>query len=270
MAWVLLAKDDIDGAEKFLPGSGMFALARGKFNENINLCRQNLEKSKGDKGKEAGAYHDLAIALERVGRYEEAYEAEGWYLKLSAEYRKSTELPYLPSQQKDDLFTKGRIQAEMKSFAEATMTAETLRAVVEKGINTKELRLYEFLLGEIEFGNKNYRKATDLYEKACGRLSVEGDAFFFDALARACFESGDLDRARQEYEKITLLIFGKVGNGDIYAKAFYMLGKIAEQQGDKTRAGQNYRKFLDLWKDADPGLPEPEDARKRLAGLKGS
>jgi cytochrome c-type biogenesis protein CcmH/NrfG len=46
-----------------------------------------------------------------------------------------------------------------------------------------------------------------------------------------------------------------------------MLGKIAEQQGDKARARENYRKFLDLWKDADAGLPEVEDAKKRLAGI---
>jgi hypothetical protein len=37
----------------------------------------------------------------------------------------------------------------------------------------------------------------------------------------------------------------------------------------KGKAIEHYSKFLDLWKDADPGIAEVEDARERLAGLRG-
>jgi serine/threonine protein kinase/predicted Zn-dependent protease len=277
--WILLCKDDLAGAEKVLGGDAFpLLMIRGQFNKNINLSRQSLEESKGNKEKEAEAHWGLAVALYEAGRYEDAYQAFGQYLRLSAEYRKSageSGPPYLPSQQKADISNKGILQAGIKSFDEAKKTAEELRSLIEKGINTKELRDYEYILGQIELGKKNYRQAADLFGRACGRLDFENyggvDAFvharFIDALARALYESGELDKARKECEKITLLTTGRLGNEDNYVRAYYMLGKIAEQQGDKARARDNYRKFLDLWKDADPGQPEVEEAQKRLAGL---
>ena len=57
---------------------------------------------------------------------------------------------------------------------------------------------------------------------------------------------------------------GRIAYDDIYAKAFYMLGKIAESKGEKAKAREHYNKFLELWKEADPGIPEVEDAKKRL------
>jgi hypothetical protein len=37
--------------------------------------------------------------------------------------------------------------------------------------------------------------------------------------------------------------------------------------GDKTKARERCQKFLELMKNADPGIPEVEDAKKRLAGI---
>ena len=47
-----------------------------------------------------------------------------------------------------------------------------------------------------------------------------------------------------------------------------MIAKIYQQKGWYAKALEHYEKFLDLWKNADPGIAEVEYARKRLAGLK--
>jgi len=50
-------------------------------------------------------------------------------------------------------------------------------------------------------------------------------------------------------------------------KAHYWLGVAYQQTGQKDKAIAEYRKFLEIWKDADAGIPEVEDAIKRLAEL---
>jgi tetratricopeptide (TPR) repeat protein len=49
--------------------------------------------------------------------------------------------------------------------------------------------------------------------------------------------------------------------------ARYQLGQIYEEMGRKADAAREYEVFLKAWENADPGWPQVEDARKRLAAL---
>ena len=50
----------------------------------------------------------------------------------------------------------------------------------------------------------------------------------------------------------------------------YYLGQAYEQSRWRDRAIEQYETFLDIWKDADARLESVEDAKARLARLKGA
>ena len=169
------------------------------------------------------------------------------------------------------LIWKGFLYAKNKSFGEAGKLATEYKEHNEKTMYKKGIKYYNYLLGSIELEKGNLSKAIRYLDEGLALESFAAlgkDAVALGLLASAYYEAKNLNQAKENYEKIISLTVGRQWFGYQYAKSFYMLGKIYEQQGDKARAMEHYEKFLDLWKDADPGLPEAEDAKERLAGLK--
>lgn len=98
----------------------------------------------------------------------------------------------------------------------------------------------------------------------------EAHALFRSALALARYKAQDLDGASAEYEKAVSLPSGRSTCGDVVVGSFHMLGQIYQQPGGKGKAIESYRTFLSFCKNADPGISEAKEARKRLAAPGGA
>jgi tetratricopeptide (TPR) repeat protein len=241
-------------------------LLQGKFEKVEILGGQGIEFANkvGEDVWKSRWHSGFAEYYLRSGNPERALKEcdEAWNIAEEADYI---------SGQRRALYNKGLALLEMKSLDEAQRAADNLKEMLEKGMNKKFMRFYHNLTGWIELERGNFSEATEYFKKAISLLSfgpLTKRADFIDSLALAYYKSGDLKKAREEYERITYLTTGRFYYGDIYAKSFYMLAKIHEQQGQKNKAIEHYEKFLDLWKDADHGIAEFEDAKKRLAGVK--
>jgi tetratricopeptide (TPR) repeat protein len=176
------------------------------------------------------------------------------------------------------LHYKGLAYLGMRSRTRAQRTAEELKTVIEGWAHQKEIRRYHHLMGLIELDRKKYPEAIEHLETALALLPsecsswVEGHiqnnhALYLDSLALAYHRSGDLEKAAEYYEKLTMLTTGRLYFGGIYAKSFYTLGRIYQRLGNNAKAEDNYNKFLALWFNADKNISEVSDAKRRLSRL---
>ena len=134
----------------------------------------------------------------------------------------------------------------------------------------------KYFLGELLMAEGSFDEAIAILEQVqfeefqFSYLGILSTNLYFPEIyiARAYELKGETDKA---IEKLERLIRFDPASKDFRLtppKVYYDLGRLYEKKGQKEKARENYEKFLKLWKDADPGLPEVEDARKRLAGLK--
>ncbi len=131
-----------------------------------------------------------------------------------------------------------------------------------------QLSKYWRVLGIVEYFKENLDSSIAYLEKGLweGAIPVFDTRYF---LAQVYLEAGQPEEAVELLEKALLRYDEQRALRAIWsAKAHYYLGMAYQQLGRNKEAVEQYQEFLDIWKDADPGITEVEDARERLKKLR--
>ena len=247
-----------------------FSIAAGIFLAYINLSHGKLEGLRNTLNQAPQAMEaQLAHLFLKTGEFEKALRGFDKGLEDAVKNERV-------SGQINMMHHKGLAYLGMKSISDAQRTAKELKILIQNSLFKKAIRYYQHLMGMIELERENYSKAIKYFQEAISLLPYTRDQgrdfrpLFINSLAQAYYKAEDLEKAREEYEKIISLTYPRWRDGDIYTQSFYMLGNIYKKMGKKVEAIEQYEKFLELWKDADPDIAEVEDAKKRLEALKKS
>lgn len=148
---------------------------------------------------------------------------------------------------------------------------ESFLPMVDKDTQNRLISQHDLLKGEVLLAQGSLDEALSVSTKAF-RTQVgsywasywqAGSWSFMDLLARIYAKKGDVGKAISEYER--LLSRGPLARDyPIHPLFYYRLGVLYERAGNITKARAQLEKFLDFWKNADPGRPEVEDAKLRL------
>jgi serine/threonine protein kinase/Tfp pilus assembly protein PilF len=158
---------------------------------------------------------------------------------------------------------------------EANQIGRQLRESSEITKNKDIKRQYEYLMGQIALTEGRPDQAINHFSQAISWLphqmeTFDEQAFYYDGLAAAYYQSGKWTEAIETYQSIVSLTTGRLQYGDVYARGYYWLGKIYQKTGNNHEAKAHYENFLKLWQNADNGLPDIADAKKQLIALRKS
>jgi tetratricopeptide (TPR) repeat protein len=207
----------------------------------------------------------LAYVNHRMGHFDEALEASEQAELIATELK-------FHHDKMIALRLQGLTHVGMNNIEEAEKISTNLKNYLDSIKIPKYMRYYYHLAGIVTLHNDKNSMAEENFATAFSLLSFQHEALDDHAIylysqAIAYDKTNELDQALEQFKKITELTSGRIQFGDIYAKSYYWLGKIYQRQGQKQKAQDNFEKFLELWKEADPTIQEIKDAKKFLRQL---
>jgi len=209
---------------------------QGKFSDAIDQLNQGIELADmlGEKMWLQNLYSSMAFVEILRGKLDNAIQACNKAEDIAIESKRA-------ARKKGALLCKGLVFLKQKSWEDAQKQADELKLLVEAGFNPKEMRYYYYLDGILQSGKQNFTGAIKSFDTAISMMLSEDKmrADVYDTKAEALFLAGDLDGAREIYEKNISRHPIDPANAYYYTKSFYMLGRIFQQQGMKNKARSN-------------------------------
>jgi len=129
-----------------------------------------------------------------------------------------------------------------------------------------QMQGYWRAVGAIELAKGNWQAAAGDFEKGLVGVPASGNPWRV-LLGEAYLE---MDRRAEAVDVLERVVssYPVPGNPILAVKAHYLLGLAYEKSGWREKAVEQYQEFLEIWKEADPGISEIVDAKARLAQLK--
>lgn len=263
---ILLLKGDLGRAEQEYLKLPEENRTRRQSLSYLNLTKGKFREALAQLEKKPVMSAELGYIYPKAGRFAEGmqiYESE-----IAAALRDESLLDHIIA-----LHKKGLALLAQDDIKKAEETAFEIRDLVRRTLNKKSMRFFHHLIGLIQLQRNEPEKAVKSLQTAVSLLPHVKDMrrqdhpLFYESLASAYERIGNFERAKKAWNTIIGLKTERLRDGDIYALSFYRLGKILLEEGHQLEASENLQKFLDLWKGADPGRPELEDARTCLSRL---
>ena len=298
LAYIYALKEDYSEASKWLdrylevaPSSGVKLLGYirkgfysawlGRLEESLGYLQraEDLADAMADKGWKARLiWFRLWVYYDRHELELSRKQNEAW-LRINLEIDPKYKVYYEACSK----FALGLIELEEGKLDLARSKLKEIDSVLPGFISgmKENLQFFHDRLGsEIYLAEGSLNKAKDIFEKTSPSAFLDsiffphraGEIFYNtpflrDVLAKAYIKIGDLDKAIAEYEWLINFDPKIESRFLIHPKYHYQLAKLYEQKGFKAKAAEQYRRFLELWKDADSGQAETEEAKARLAAL---
>jgi len=240
----------------------LIPLYQGKFNQALQVLEQGLA---ADKMERVGGWSEIVKHMQKSS----IYEAEGNFDLALREAEICMEMLHKLDPNDPVYFRDFYIYLLTQSgdIKNAEEIASSLKKDIEKK-DIKKMYAYWLAASSIEKVKGNKQEALMFLEKAASEApQIDFGTRYF--LCQAYLETGRLAEAVSGLEKALNRFDDNRANIPTWSvKAHYLLGLAYEKSGWNQKAIEKYQEFLDIWKEADPGIKEVEDAKQRLAKLK--